>query len=49
MERTAQRGHGWLGHLQCGDAGCALLGGVQRNLTGLAVLLDGDGALFVGG
>ncbi len=38
-----------LGHLQGGDAGCALLGGVQRDLTGLAVLLDGDGAVFIGG
>ena len=38
-----------LGHLQGGDAGCALLGGVQWDLAGLAVLFDGDGALFVGG
>ena len=40
---------GRLGHLQGGDAGCALFGGVQGDLAGLAVLFDGDGALFVGG
>ena len=49
MERTAQCGHRWLGHLQCGHAGSALLGGVQGNLTGLAVVGDGDGAVLIGG
>ena len=37
-----------LGHLQRGHAGAALVRGIQGNLAGLAVLLDGDGALLVG-